>query len=128
MPVRSAARSGRWPGMTPNSPATLGAVTSSTTASRARPLGVTISSWILLDGISVAISALLCELASARLHVLDVPLQVERLLRELLVVVELAGDDLLEALDGLLELHELALEAGELRGDEERLREEALDL
>ena len=37
-PVRSAARSGRWPGSTPNSPLTLGAVTSSTLAVSARPL------------------------------------------------------------------------------------------
>ena len=47
MPVRSAATIGKWPGSTPNSPCTLGAVTSSTVAARARPFGVTISSSIL---------------------------------------------------------------------------------
>ena len=46
---------------------------------------------------------------------------VERLLRQ---VVVLAFDDLLEALDRVGDRHVLALEAGELLGDEERLRQE----
>ena len=40
----------------------------------------------------------------------------------------LAFDDFLEAADGVGQLHVLALEAGELLGHVERLREEALDL
>jgi hypothetical protein len=39
----------------------------------------------------------------------------------------LAFDDLLEGPDRLVEVDELAFEAGELLGDEERLREEALE-
>jgi len=40
----------------------------------------------------------------------------------------LAIDDFLEAAHGVFDLHILALEAGELLGDVEGLREEALDL
>src|ERR1043165_5450715 len=43
-------------------------------------------------------------------------------------VVVLAVDDFLKAADGVGSLDELALEAGELLGDEEGLREEALNL
>src|SRR3712207_6107184 len=50
--------------------------------------------------------------------------EVEGLLGQLVVP---ALDDLLERADRVLQLDELALEAGELLGDEERLREEALD-
>src|SRR3990172_4353554 len=51
--------------------------------------------------------------------------QVERLLRD---VVQLAPGYHLEALDGVLYAHVLAGRAGELLRDEERLREEPLDL
>src|SRR5205085_3729786 len=50
---------------------------------------------------------------------------VEVLLRDLVV---LAFDDFLEPADGVGDGHVLALEAGELLRDEERLREEPLDL
>src|ERR671916_777729 len=50
--------------------------------------------------------------------------EVEGLLGQLVVPTL---DDLLERADRVLQLDELALEAGELLGDEERLREEALD-
>src|ERR671916_2947551 len=50
--------------------------------------------------------------------------EVEGLLGQLIVPTL---DDLLERADRVLQLDELALEAGELLGDEERLREEALD-
>src|SRR5436305_544426 len=69
--------------------------------------------------------AFAAELASLFDGHLDRPDHVERLLRK---VVVLAVDDLLEALDRVLELHVLAGRAGELLGDEVRLREEALDL
>ena len=58
-------------------------------------------------------------------HILDGALQVERLLRKIVV---LAFGDFLEAADGVGELDVLALEAGELLGHVERLREELLDL
>src|ERR1700744_5920293 len=102
MPVRSAARSGRCPGSTPNSPLTLGAVTSSTATARARPRGVTISSWIWSDmGLSASRrSGLTGELLGLRLGLGDVADHVEGLLGE---VVQLALNDLLEAVDGLLQ-------------------------
>src|SRR5580704_10514025 len=124
MPVRSAARRGRWPGNTPNSPSTLGTVTSSAAMLSARPFGVTISSWILSALTSVAISLGLRELGRLGLHVLDRPHEVEGLLRVLSVVVVLPLEDLLEAVDRVLQGHELPRHAGELRGDEERLRQE----
>src|SRR5438105_1207451 len=58
-------------------------------------------------------------------HHVDAADEIERLLRN---VVEVAGEDLLEAPDRLLDRNELALDAGELLGDEERLGEELLDL
>src|ERR671921_589257 len=54
----------------------------------------------------------------------DVTDEVEGLLRQLVV---LTFDDLLERPDRVFEFDELALHAGELLGDEERLREEALE-
>src|SRR5688572_24346959 len=102
MPGRSAATTGRCPGNTPNSPWTLGAVTSSTVAASARPFGVTISSSILSAMIGLLLR-LLREVGGLRLHLLDVADEIEGLLRVLLGVVELAGEDLLEARDALLE-------------------------
>src|SRR5436190_281674 len=64
------------------------------------------------------------ELPCLRDRLVDRADHVERLLRKLVV---LALDDLLEALDRVLEPHVLAGLAGELLGDEVRLREEALD-
>src|SRR5215213_7333037 len=98
MPVRSAASSGRWPGRTPNSPVTLGAVTSLTCARRATPVGVTISSWI--------VSAMARSRRLPRgpgLHLVDAPRHVEVLLGD---VIELAFEDLLEARDRVLERDE----------------------
>ena len=57
-------------------------------------------------------------------HLVDGPLHVERLLGD---VVVLALDDLLEAAHRVLARHEHTGRSGELLGDEERLREEALD-
>src|ERR1700678_3853921 len=105
MPVLSAARSGRCPGRTPNSPSTLGAVTSSTLASSARPAGVTISSWILSLMAAFDLS-LGRELLTLLLGLGDVADHVERLLGQ---VIELAVDDLFEAVDRVLERDELAL-------------------
>ena len=58
-------------------------------------------------------------------HVVDAALHTEGLLGQ---VVVLALDDLLEAAHRLLQRHELARDAGELLGHEERLRQELLDL
>src|SRR5450432_1030727 len=121
-PVRSAASSGRWPGSTPNSPLTLGAVTSSTLAESARPRGVTISSWILSTMAPLSLGR---QLRALLLGLGDVADHVEGLLGQ---VVELALDDLLEAVDRLLEGDVLALGPREAGGDEERLRQEALHL
>src|SRR5262245_7168164 len=99
----------------------LGAVTSLTCSRRATPVGVTISRRMLS---AMGLSRLLAR-RGLRLHFLDAADHVEVLLGD---VVELAVEDLFEAGDRVLERHELAVHAGELRGDEERLREELLDL
>src|SRR5690606_23910996 len=70
-------------------------------------------------------SAFLRQPRRVLLHLVDAALHVEGLLRE---VVERAAEDLLERADRVLEGHVLALKAGELLRDEERLREELLDL
>src|SRR3989454_8120231 len=56
-------------------------------------------------------------------HLVDRRHHVERLFREL---IEFPRHDALERANGVLELHVLALEPGELGGHEERLRQEAL--
>ena len=66
-----------------------------------------------------------CHLLGLLHHVLDAANHVERGLRQ---VVELAGDDALERVDGDFERDLDAGRAGEDRGDVERLAEEALDL
>src|ERR1700722_18723918 len=71
------------------------------------------------------LSGLAGELLRLLLGLGDVADHVEGLLGE---VVELALDDLLEAVDRLLEGDVLALGARERLGHEERLREEALHL
>src|SRR4249920_2168282 len=73
---------------------------------------------------SVAMASVLHRCCSG-LDLVDVALEVEGLLRD---VIERAREDLLEARDRLLERDQLALGARELRGDEERLAEELLDL
>ena len=90
-------------------------VTCSSTNSRS---GVATSSWNVS---AMGYPFIFCALQ----HVFDRALHVERLLRKLVV---LAFDDFLEAADRVCQLHVLALEAGELLGHVERLREEPLDL
>ena len=68
---------------------------------------------------------LLRELLRLGLDVLDCADHVEGGLGERVVR---AGEDLLEGADGVLERHELALEASEDLRDRERLRHETLDL
>ena len=67
---------------------------------------------------------LLGQSLGVRLDVLDAAAHEERLLGR---VVELAVAQPLERVDRLVQRHELAGDAGELLGDEERLREEPLD-
>src|SRR5579884_1849378 len=57
-------------------------------------------------------------------HVIDIALHIERLLGDIVV---LAFHHFLETADGVRQLHVLAFNAGELLGDVERLRKEALD-
>src|SRR5579871_6459327 len=111
--------SGTWPGSTPSSPTSPGAVTSSTSASTSAPFGVVRDSFIS------GLRRFLLHLFGAGADVVDPPLHVERLLGE---VVALAVDDLLEAAHGVLDLDVLAGRTGEGLGHEEGLREELLDL
>src|ERR1700709_2293368 len=69
-----------------------------------------------------AISAL--ELLAVLVQVLETTAEEERLLGD---VVELALGDLVERLDGLLQRDRRARLAGELLGDQQVLRQEALD-
>src|SRR5206468_634155 len=119
-PTPSVVRNAAWPGRTPKYPWRPGTTISSAVSATTSRVGVATS--------SVRRSATLAGLGEllGLLHRLaDVAHHVEGLLRELVV---LALDDLLEALRGVGDLHVPARRARELLGDEERLREEALDL
>src|SRR6185312_8299414 len=100
----------------PTSPSCAGATIESALPSNSTASGE------ITDTLSIAGSAL--ELLGVGDDVVDAAGHEERLLRQ---SVELAGDDALEARDGLLDLHVLAGDAGELLSDGERLRHEALD-
>src|SRR4030095_4723955 len=113
----SEASSGACPGRTPKEPSLPGRTLSSTCCAASRRSGVTISRSILLGSI--------LHLLRPFEDLFDAADHVERLLRHLVV---LAVDDLTEAPDGVLDRHVLPLDAGELLGDEEGLRQEALDL
>src|ERR671930_2688849 len=133
-PALSVATSGACRARTPISPAAPGTTIISASPSKAGPSGVTsetskrlLGSLGLLLGLLALLGLLL--LAAYDLGLLDRLLDradhVEGLLGQ---VVVLAVEDLREALDRVLELHVLAGRAGELLGDEVRLRQEALDL
>src|SRR3954454_18674871 len=149
-PAFRVAISGAWRASTPISPAAPGTTIISTAPSNAGPSGVTsetsnflVSSathagrfglcFALVDGgilrtlaVLLLVLALVARHAPSLLHGgVNSPDHVEGLLRKLVV---LALEDLLEALDRVLELDVLARGAGELLGDEVRLRKEALDL
>src|SRR5437588_9789639 len=132
-PAFSVATSGACRARTPISPAAPGTTIISASPSKAGPSGVTretskrrLGSLRLLFAL---LWLLLLAAAAEPLRLLDGLLDradhVEGLLGQLVV---LAVEDLREALDRVLELHVLAGRAGELLGDEVRLREEALDL
>src|SRR5919109_5268908 len=131
-PAFSVATSGACRASTPISPAAPGTTIISASPSKAGPSGVTSeTSKRRLGSFGLLLSLLGLLLAAAadalRLldRLLDRPDHVEGLLGQLVV---LAVEDLGEALDRVLELHVLARRAGELLGDEVRLRQEALDL
>src|SRR3954462_14239406 len=109
MPVASAANMGRCCGKTPNSPSTLGAVSSLTASFSFGPSGVTISSAM----VSAMSRRLRLQLGSRFLGFFDVADHVEGLLGQ---VVESAGEDLFEAGDRLFERNVLAGTARELLG------------
>src|SRR5512138_3850070 len=111
---------GSWSCRMPNPPSTPGARTSSQVTERTRRSGVTMSR-VRAIGDSLPGRQLLRLLD----RLLDAADHVEGLLRQ---VVVLAVHDLLEAADRVLQLDVLALVAGELLGDVERLGEEALHL
>ena len=93
--------------------------------SRPRLLVVLLVGLIVRLALCGRLRLLAAELLPALDRRLDRADHVEGLLGQLVV---LAVEDLGEAADRVLELHELARRAGELRGREERLRQEALDL
>src|SRR5581483_11639817 len=123
-PAFSVAISGACRASTPISPAAPGTMIISASPSNAGPSGVT------SETLNLRRSATLLRGGARHLlrpldRALDRADHVERLLGQ---VVVLAVEDLAEAADRVLELHVLAGRAGELLGDEVRLREEALDL
>src|SRR5947209_8170740 len=128
VPMRRLVRSGVCPGRTPISPSLAGSTTSSTSISMNFRSRVTTVRAILVGSVSAIEDFLRClalHLLVLLEHLLDRSLQQERLLRN---VVVLPFDDLAEAADGLGDLDVLPRDAGELLGDVERLREEALHL
>src|SRR5687767_7549520 len=123
--MRRVASSGVWPGRTPISPSVAGSTTSSACTSMIFRSRVTTVRLMRFGRSAIALRSLALHLLVLLEHVLDRSLQQERLLRD---VVVLAVDDLAEAFDRVGDLDVLTLDAGELLGHEERLREEALDL
>src|SRR5688572_24168960 len=125
MPAVSAVSSGACCGSTPNSPSTPGTVTCSTDSASLSPSGVTISSFSVSATFASRLRCRALHALPGFLGLLDVAAHVERLLGQ---VVESAGKDLLKPGDRFFERNVLPGAARELRGHEERLREEALDL
>src|SRR5918995_4442100 len=137
-PAPSVATSGACRARTPISPSAPGTISISAAPSYAAPSGVTIETSNLrrssaklggrAGGLALAcLPTCLGGILAARLHdgLVDRADHVERLLRQLVV---LAVDDLLEALDRVLDTHVDARLAGERLRDVHRLREEPLDL
>src|SRR5438067_2423803 len=139
-PAFSVATSGACRARTPISPAAPGTTIISASPSNAGPSGVTsetskrllgsllrllLGLFALLLGLFGLLLAAAADALRLLDRLLDRPDHVEGLLGQLVV---LAVEDLLEALDRVLELHVLAGRAGELLGHEVRLRKEALDL
>src|ERR1700709_64728 len=107
----------------PISPTSVRLDTCCTSPSKTSPSGVRTSTSSLCSAATSALRR--CRGLGVLGDLIDRALHVEGALGE---VVVLAVEDLAEAADGLGHRHVLAGAAGELFGDEERLREEALDL
>src|SRR5512143_258556 len=103
----------------PISPWPPGATTMSTSPENKRPSCVTISKW------SVAILRLLLHLLANCHGLVDRTNHVEGLFGQIVV---LAFQDFTEATHRLAQRYVAAFTAGKLRGGEERLRQETLDL
>src|SRR4051794_22555787 len=106
--------------MTPKSPSTPGTTTMSASVFTSSRSGMTRRKEIL--AISLGLGRHLLGLGNRLVDGAD---HVEGGLGQFVV---LAGDDALEGLDGVLELHEHARRAGEDLGDVERLAQELLHL
>src|SRR5581483_4468033 len=124
-PALSVATSGACRASTPISPAWPGTTSISASPSNAGPSGVTRETEKRGWPSAMRLRGGLRHLLGLLDRLLDRPDHVEGGLGQ---VVVLAGDDLLEAGDRVLELDVLARRPRELLGDEVRLREEALDL
>src|SRR5262245_62438359 len=120
-PGRTVEISGAWPCRTPKSPSLPGTTTMSASVASTSRSGMTRRK----ETLAISSGRLGRELLGLGDRVVDRADHVEGLLRQVVVV---AGDDALEGLDGVLELHEHARCAGEDLGDVERLAEELLDL
>src|ERR1700710_2894079 len=107
----------------PISPPSVRVETCCTSPSKTSPSGVRTSTSSLCSAATSALRR--CRGFGGLGDLVDRALHVEGALGE---VVVLAVEDLAEAADGLGDRHVLAGAAGELFGDEERLREETLDL
>src|SRR4029077_16832392 len=104
----------------PRSPSEAEANTALASPANSSPSALTMSTWMV--GLSAMV---LLQGLGLRHRFLDAADHVEGLLGK---CVELAADDALEAADGVLERHDLAVFPGEHLGDVERLRQEALHL
>src|SRR5215470_2829445 len=116
-PGRTIEISGAWPCRTPKSPSTPGTTTMSASVFTSSRSGITRRKESL--AISLSLGRHLLGLGD---RLVDRSDHVEGRLRQAVV---LAGDDALEALDGISKIDEHALRARENLGDVERLAEEA---
>src|SRR5665648_799616 len=127
-PTPRSVTKGWWRARMPSSPSTPGRTTMATSWEYTSPSGVTTSTCSTRSSATGALSASLVvarELPRLLGGLLDAADHEEGLFGQ---VVALAVDEVLEAAHGVGQRDVLAGDAGELFGDVERLREEALDL
>src|SRR5713101_626636 len=123
VPGLSGVNSGMCCGRMPSSPSDPGATTKSASPLKRRPSTVTMSTCSFFFSANVSLAGRLT--LGGRHGLVDGAHHVEGLFRQ---VVVLPLEDLAEATDRLFQRHVLARPVGEDLGDEERLRQEALDL
>src|SRR5262245_36321350 len=110
----------------PSSPASPGRTTNSASPEKMASSALTTSTWRVALAMRVGLpDSFLLKVLGLLERFFDGADHVERLLGQR---VAFAGDDHLEALDGVLQRHVLARRAGEVLRHRERLRQEALDL